>query len=92
MTKRLAAIALLLSAAPASAETLREAIAAAYATNPQLAAARARQEALAETPAQARALGRPTLSASGGAGYDRLGYGSSGNASVAADLPIWTGG
>ncbi|MCI1143938.1 TolC family protein [Sphingomonas sp. WKB10] len=92
MTKRLAAIALLLSAAPSSAETLREAIAAAYATNPQLAAARARQEALAETPAQARALGRPTLSASGGAGYDRLGYGSSGNASVAADLPIWTGG
>ena len=92
MTKRLVAIALLLSAAPASAETLREAIAAAYATNPQLAAARARQEALAETPAQARALGRPTLSASGGAGYDRLGYGSSGNASVAADLPIWTGG
>jgi outer membrane protein len=92
MTKRLAAIALLLSAAPASAETLREAIAAAYATNPQLAAARARQEALAETPAQARALGRPTLSANGSAGYDRLGYGSSGNASVAADLPIWTGG
>jgi len=77
---------------PVSAETLREAIAAAYATNPQLASARARQEALAETPEQARAPGRPTVSAGGAAGYDRLGYGNAGAASVSATLPIWTGG
>jgi outer membrane protein len=75
-----------------SAETLREAIARAYATNPQLAAARARQEALAETPEQARAAGRPTLSAAMDAGYDRLGYGRAGSASLGAALPIWTGG
>ena len=39
----------------AQAETLREAIATAYATNPTLAEARARQEALEERPEQARA-------------------------------------
>lgn len=92
MNRRRAFIAALCLAAPASAETLREAITAAYATNPQLAAARARQEALAELPEQARSLGRPTLSAGAGAGYDRLGYGRAGSAAVSAVLPIWTGG
>ncbi|KQR87417.1 TolC family protein [Sphingomonas sp. Leaf343] len=75
-----------------SAETLREAVAAAFATNPQLAAARARQEALAETPEQARALGRLTAAGGGTAGYDRFGYGRGGIATVSATLPIWTGG
>lgn len=79
-------------ALPASAETLREAITAAYATNPQLAAARVRQEALAKTPEQARALGRPTVSAGASAGYKGLGYGNADSASVSAALPIWTGG
>lgn len=92
MTKWLALIGAAFFAAPASAETLREAIATAYATNPQLAAARARQDALAESPEQALALGRPTVSADAGAGYDRLGYGRAGSASVSAALPIWTGG
>ena len=69
-----------------------DAIAAAYAGNPQLAAARARQEALAETPEQARALGRPTLSTGATTGYDRLGHGTSGAATVDAALPVWTGG
>jgi outer membrane protein len=92
MTRWLVSAAMFCLAFPVSAETLREAIAAAYATNPQLAAARARQEALAETPEQARALGRPTASAGVGAGYDRLGYGKAGSASVNAVLPIWTGG
>ncbi|MEH3123578.1 MAG: TolC family outer membrane protein [Sphingomonas phyllosphaerae] len=92
MTKWLVSVAALCLAVPVSAETLREAIAAAYATNPQLAAARARQEALEETPEQARALGRPTVSASGSGGYDRLGYGNAGAASLTAALPIWTGG
>ena len=76
----------------ASAETLREAIAAAYATNPQLAAARARQEALAETPEQARAAGRLTAEADGTGGYSRFDYGKGGSGSVTASLPIWTGG
>jgi outer membrane protein len=77
---------------PALADTLREAIAAAYATNPTLAEAQARQEALEEAPEQARAEGRPTLSAFAGAGYDELGPGSSGSADLQATLPIWTGG
>ena len=92
MTKWLALIGVAFLAAPVSAENLREAIATAYATNPQLGAARARQEALAESPEQARALGRPTVSADAGAGYDRLGYGRAGSATVSAALPIWTGG
>ncbi|MGP7795149.1 TolC family outer membrane protein [Sphingomonas sp. CLY1604] len=82
----------LVVAAPGYAETLPEAIAAAWAGNPELAAARARQEALAETPRQARSAGRLTAAASGNAGYDELGYGRSGSTGVVATLPIWTGG
>lgn len=85
------AVALLL-ATPASAETLREAIEQAYATNPQLAAARARQEALMETVEQARAAGRMVSETDIGAGYDRLGYGNTAFATVGGTLPIWTGG
>ncbi|WP_230483554.1 TolC family outer membrane protein [Sphingomonas sp. Leaf21] len=90
----------LIAAAPVSAETLREAIAAAWEGNPELAAARARQDALGETPDQARAPGRLTAGATGNAGYDRLGYDSTGTRTgatsalggVSATLPIWTGG
>ena len=82
----------LLAAAPAGAQSLREAIAAAYVTNPELAEARARQNALEEAPEQARAEGRPTLSADAGAGYDNLGLGNTGSANVRVALPIWTGG
>jgi outer membrane protein len=92
MNRWLATITALLLSAPASAQTLREAIAEAYETNPQLAAARARQEALAETPEQARAAGRPTLSAAGDAGYDQLGEGRAMSATATVTLPIWTGG
>lgn len=92
MIKGVATVAALLLASSASAETLRDAIAAAYATNPQLAAARARQEALEETPEQARSAGRPVVSAGADGGYDRLGYGRAGSATVRAALPIWTGG
>ena len=76
----------------AHAETLREAIAAAYATNPVLAEAQARQDALEEAPEQARADGRLTLSATADGGYDEIGGGGSGNADLRAELPIWTGG
>jgi outer membrane protein len=93
MTKWLATASLLLLAAQAAhGETLREAIAAAYATNPELAAARSRQEALAEAPSQARAEGRLVAEASGDLGYDRFGGGSAGVGVVGATLPIWTGG
>ncbi len=90
----------LVAATPASAETLRQAIAAAWDGNPELAAARARQDALAETPNQARAAGRLTAAATGNAGYDRLGSNATGVRTgstsalggVTATLPIWTGG
>jgi outer membrane protein len=82
----------LLFASPASAETLGDAIATAYETNPQLAAVRARQEALAETPEQERALARPTLSVDGTGGYDRQGYGKAASLTANVALPIWTGG
>ncbi|NJR78580.1 TolC family protein [Sphingomonas corticis] len=79
-------------AAPARAETLRDALAQAWAGNPALAAARARQEALAQTPEQARAAGRLTAAATGDARYDDLGYGRAATAGVNAALPIFTGG
>jgi len=88
----IAAVVALCLSGTASAETLRDAIAAAYATNPQLAAAQARQEALAEMPEQARAAGRLTAEANGAGGYDRFDYGKGGSGSVTASLPIWTGG
>ena len=92
MTRSLLLAVALFHAAPASAQTLREAIAQAYATNPQLAAARARQEALEETPEQAHAAGRPVVAATGRGGYDRLGYGNAASAAATMTLPIWTGG
>ncbi len=52
--------------APAWAESLQDAIALAYQTNPSLLAQRANQRALDETAVQARSGLRPTLSASAG--------------------------
>jgi outer membrane protein len=86
------AAAALISASPAAAETLADAVRAAVASNPTLAGARARQEALAETPEQARSLGRLTATADVGAGYDRFDYGRGGSGGASATLPIWTGG
>ncbi|RAK52317.1 TolC family outer membrane protein [Phenylobacterium deserti] len=54
---------------PASAETLADAIAQAYANNPTLQAQRATQRALDENYVQARTGWRPTLSLSGQWGY-----------------------
>lgn len=76
----------------ASAETLRDAIAMAYATNPQLAAARAQQDALEEAPEQARSAGRATADFTGAVGYSRFDYGKGGSGNLSAALPIWTGG
>jgi outer membrane protein len=58
-------------AAPAWAETLQEAIALAYRTNPTLQAQRAQQRALDEAVPQARAGLRPTVSVGGSARYTR---------------------
>ena len=54
-----------LLAAPAQADTLREALAQAYATNPTLQAARAEQRAEDENPNIQRAQGLPGVSATG---------------------------
>lgn len=59
-----AALAITALPAAASAETLREALIAAYRTNPDLAAARATQRATDETVPIARAQGLPSLSGS----------------------------
>ncbi len=57
------------AAAPAGAETLADAIALAYETNPTLQAARASQRALDENYVQARSGWRPTLSLGAGWAY-----------------------
>jgi outer membrane protein len=58
--------------APASAETLADAIALAYDTNPNLQAQRSTQRALDETYVQARTGFRPQLSLSGQALFDEF--------------------
>jgi len=58
-------------AAPAWAETLQEAIALAYRTNPTLQAQRAQQRALDETVPQARSGLRPDVTVSSTANYTR---------------------
>lgn len=60
-----------LGAAPAAAETLADAIALAYESNPTLQAQRATQRALDEGVVQARSGWRPTLSVSGNFGYEQ---------------------
>lgn len=55
----LSTVALALTIQPAQAETLQEALAAAYRTNPTLNAARARQRAIDEGVSLAKADGRP---------------------------------
>jgi outer membrane protein len=57
--------------APAWADTLQEAIALAYRTNPTLLAQRAQQRALDESVPQARAGLRPTIDLSASASYSR---------------------
>lgn len=56
---------------PAHAQTLEEALAAAYSTNPQILAFRSQLRATDERVAQARSGWRPTVTLSGTAGYSR---------------------
>lgn len=66
----LAAVAVI-ATGPASAQTLEEALASAYTTNPELLAERARLRATDEGVAQANAGWRPQITASGSASWDR---------------------
>ncbi|MFC7379657.1 TolC family outer membrane protein [Brevundimonas sp. GCM10030266] len=86
--------------APAWAETLQEAIALAYRTNPSLLAQRANQRALDESIVQARAGLRPTLDLTVSGSYTRD-YSDgplvdpdndSAAASVGVSQNLWTGG
>lgn len=85
----------------ARAETLADAIAMAYRSNPTLQASRADQRVLDETYVQARAGFRPTASVSGTASYSdtRTGQSSpshiesnSGGATLTLTQPIFNGG
>lgn len=88
---RLVALSALIAtlAVPAQAQTLLQAIADAYASNPELAEAGARQEAMEESPEQARAAGRPTVDLNAGL---QTGTGDRGDLTVTSRLPLWTGG
>ena len=95
-----AVIALLSSmGAPAWAETLRDALALAYQTNPSLLAQRASQRSLDETIVQARAGLRPQLDVTASATYSRsdtatFGVVESDGAGVSIGLSqtLWSGG
>ncbi len=85
--------------APAWAETLRDALALAYQTNPSLLAQRASQRSLDETIVQARAGLRPQLDVSASATYSRsdtttFGVVESDGAGVSIGLSqtLWSGG
>ena len=66
-----AALTIALLAAPAAAETLQEALAAAYEANPDLRAERARLRATDENVPQALSGWRPSVSATGSVGVER---------------------
>ena len=83
-----AALALMTTlAGPVAADSLQDAIALAYQTNPTLLAQRASQRALDETYVQARAGLRPNVDASVGASYTRN-YGSTGGGGAIPDIPV----
>ncbi|ACG77756.1 type I secretion outer membrane protein, TolC [Phenylobacterium zucineum HLK1] len=94
-------------AGPAAAETLADAIALAYETNPTLQAQRATQRALDESFVQARTGWRPTLNLNGSVRYleDRspraiinpaqrttIEEGNSASVGLTFNQPLWTGG
>ncbi|MDP2117917.1 MAG: TolC family protein, partial [Brevundimonas sp.] len=86
--------------APAWADTLQDALALAYQTNPTLLAQRANQRALDESIVQARAGLRPSLDVTLSANYVRDYSGAplsdpdsnSGGASVGLSQTLWSGG
>lgn len=83
----------------ASAETLREALLKAYATNPTITAQRAQQRATDENVPIARASGLPSVNASAGyteylltASNNFVSPGRQATASANVSVPIYTGG
>jgi len=93
------------AAKPAAAETLADAIALAYDTNPTLQAQRATQRSIDEEYVQARTGWRPTLQIQAVGTYDKLavpraarnfltpnGESNSGSLALTFTQPIWTGG
>ena len=85
--------------APAWAETLRDALALAYQTNPSLLAQRASQRSLDETIVQARAGLRPQLDVTASATYSRSDTGTFGvvesdgaGVSIGLSQTLWSGG
>jgi outer membrane protein len=92
-------VASLLAVAPASADTLRDALVQAYASNPSLQGARARLRQIDENVPIAKADGRLGVSADGGYSENvkrsSVNFGTSRrqvNAGVSADLPLFQGG
>jgi outer membrane protein len=90
---------LALAAVPAGAETLRDALAKAYAGNPTLTGQRAAQRATDENVPIARAAGRPTLGTTGGLNENVLRGGNSFTtperslqAQIGVTLPLYNGG
>ena len=98
LTTAAGAALLAFGAAPAAADTLREALIRAYQSNPDLSAERANLRATDENVPIARAAGLPSIDSSGG--YSENLYDSGGSTgplrsvSTRADLsiPIYTGG
>lgn len=94
-----AALAALLSPTPALADTLQQALAEAYRTNPTITASRAQQRGLDENVPIARAAGRPSLSTNSGFNQNLLRSGNSitnpersVQASAGITVPIFQGG
>lgn len=91
---------LALAAGAVQAETLADAVALAYQSNPTLQQQRALQRALDETYVQARTVLRPTLNLGVTAGYENEGATplspsldtNSAGASLSANQPLYTGG
>jgi outer membrane protein len=95
---RAAALALALAAPGVQAETLKEALAAAYASNPDLTIQRSVVRQLDETVEQASAAGRPTVAGSVSVSQDSNGFATANNdgrslvAGATLSLPIFTSG
>jgi len=86
-------------ATPASAETLRDALAKAYRDNPTITAGRAQQRATDETVPLAKAAGRPGISATGSITDNLVRSGNSfttparvAQAGVSLNVPVFSGG
>ena len=95
----LSAVSIVALGAPASAETLREALARAYEANPTITASRAQQRANDENVPIAKADGRPSFSVTGNLNESPINTGNAfGNperslsANAGVTIPLYSGG